>query len=241
MKDIIGYEGLYAITSCGKVWSYKRCCFLTPRFNESGYLRVQLIKNGKRKNKTIHRLVAEAFIPNLDDKPQVSHKDECKTHNWVNNLEWATSKENNNMPLRKKRGSDSHKGDKNSFYGKKHSAESRNKMSQARIGRFTGENNPNFGKTCPSEVRAKISNARIGKYCGDKNPMYGRTGKNNPNSQPVYCPQLDQIFDCAADVERRLGICASSVNANCNGTRKSAGKHPITGEKLTWQKYNTTK
>lgn len=94
MRDVVGYEGLYAVTSCGKVWSYKRKIFLSPRYDDDGYLRVNLCKDGKYKTKHIHRLVAEAYIPNPENKPQVDHIDEVKTHNWVGNLQWATPAEN---------------------------------------------------------------------------------------------------------------------------------------------------
>lgn len=96
MKDIKGYEGLYAITSCGKVWSHRAQKFLKPQKDRYGYLHVNLYKDGKAKKYKIHRLVAEAYIPNPENKPQVNHKDENKEHNYVNNLEWMTSKENNN-------------------------------------------------------------------------------------------------------------------------------------------------
>lgn len=235
MKDIKGYEGLYAITSCGKVWSYYSCGFIAQRLNNNGYLQVQLVKNGKRKNKRVHRLVAEAYIPNINNKPQVSHKDECKTHNWVGNLEWATSKENNNMPLRRKRGSKSHIGELNGFYGKHHSEEAKKKQSDSRKGKYTGEDAPNYGKHLSEETRKKIGDSRRGKYCGSNNPMYGRVGNDNPNSKPVYCYQLDRTFASSTEVERILGISATSITANCRNRRKSAGKHPITGEKLIWK------
>lgn len=90
MKDIKGYEGIYAITSCGRVWSYKRGKFLKPRPDKDGYLRVNLCLNYKQKTVFIHRLVAEAYLPNPDNLPEVNHKDEIKTHNWINNLEWCT-------------------------------------------------------------------------------------------------------------------------------------------------------
>ena len=96
MKDIKGYEGLYAITSCGKVWSYKSKRFLTPRINDKGYLRVALSKEGQAKDFYIHRLVAMAYIPNPENKPVVNHLDENPLHNYLNNLEWATQKENLN-------------------------------------------------------------------------------------------------------------------------------------------------
>ena len=96
MKDIKGYEGQYAVTSCGKVWSYKTNRFLIPQANERGYLRVTLSKNGKLKHYFVHRLVAEAYIPNPLGLPQVNHKSEEKTENYVNNLEWCDCKYNIN-------------------------------------------------------------------------------------------------------------------------------------------------
>ena len=95
MKDIKGYEGLYGITSCGKVWSYKRKKFLEPYTSGNGYLKVQLFKDNEKKQYYIHRLVAEAYIPNMDNLPQVDHIDENKSHNYVNNLQWITNRDNN--------------------------------------------------------------------------------------------------------------------------------------------------
>lgn len=103
-KDIPNYQGLYQISNCGRVKSL-------PRKNNkriinkeiikvftklpNGYLKVGLSKNGKTKHYFVHRLVAEAFIPNLENKPCVNHKDCNKENNNVNNLEWVTHKENN--------------------------------------------------------------------------------------------------------------------------------------------------
>jgi len=85
MKDIIGYEKLYAITSCGRVWSYKRNKFLSSE-KVNGYERVTLCKDGKRKHFLIHRLVAEAYIPNPNSYDTVDHINNDKTKNYVNNL-----------------------------------------------------------------------------------------------------------------------------------------------------------
>lgn len=95
MKEIKGYEGLYAITSCGKVWSHRRKKFLKPVANGWGYLEVRLCVNGESKHRRINRLVAEAYIPNPDNKPFVNHIDENILNNNVNNLEWTTARENN--------------------------------------------------------------------------------------------------------------------------------------------------
>lgn len=96
MKDIKGYEGIYAITSCGKVWSYRRKIFLKPGTDRGGYSFVILSLNKVRKAYRVHRLVAEAYLDNPNLLPQVNHKDENKLHNYVNNLEWCDMNYNNN-------------------------------------------------------------------------------------------------------------------------------------------------
>ena len=94
MKDIKNYEGLYAITSCGKVWSYRRKKFLKPIPTKKGYLRVGLRKDKERRMVFIHRLVAEAYIPNPNNYDTVDHIDFDRTNNCVNNLQWMTRGEN---------------------------------------------------------------------------------------------------------------------------------------------------
>lgn len=105
LRDIPNYEGLYAVTSCGKIWSYKRKIFLKPARNGDGYLQVILYKDGKPKNFRVNRLVAITYIPNPDNLPEVLHIDEAESrdHNWVNNLKWGTHKDNCNNLLFKQR------------------------------------------------------------------------------------------------------------------------------------------
>lgn len=146
MRDILGYEGLYAITSCGKVWSYKQKKFLNPREKKNGYLEVGLYKNGVRKYCLVHRLVAEAYIPNPNNQPQVNHRDEHKTHNWLNNLEWCAAKYNCN---------------------------------------------------------------------------YG-TYKNN-FSIPVYCIELNQMYDSATEAGKQIGRDGSNITRCCRGQQKTCG------------------
>lgn len=94
MKDIQGYEGLYAVTSCGKVWSYKRKIFLKPVTLKTNYQQVTLSKDGKMKHYYVHRLVAAAFLPNPTGLPEVNHKNKVRTDNYMNNLEWCDRKYN---------------------------------------------------------------------------------------------------------------------------------------------------
>lgn len=96
MRDIPGFEGRYAVTRDGQVWSYITHRFLTLRADKDGYLRVHLHdSNGKEKLMGVHRLVAMAYIPNPENKPTVNHKSEVKTDNRVENLQWATMAEQN--------------------------------------------------------------------------------------------------------------------------------------------------
>lgn len=93
--DIKGFER-YQITDDGRVWSKISNKWLVPKVTQDGYLRVGLCNGTKKvKQALIHRLVAEAFIPNNDNLPQINHKDENKTNNKVENLEWCSSQYNN--------------------------------------------------------------------------------------------------------------------------------------------------
>lgn len=84
----------YEVSNLGNVRNRLTGKVLRPFKNGKGYLRVDLCKNGKEKTFLVHRLVATAFIPNPDNKPQVNHIDGCKSNNYISNLEWCNSSEN---------------------------------------------------------------------------------------------------------------------------------------------------
>lgn len=112
VKDYDGYE----VSNQGRVRSKYRV--LTPTPTNKGYLRVNITKNGKSKSYRVHRLVAQAFIPNPDNKPQVDHINTDKSDNRVENLRWVTGPENCQNELTSKHNSQRQIGEKNHMYGK---------------------------------------------------------------------------------------------------------------------------
>ena len=115
-KDIEGYEGIYQVSNLGNVksldrtvkytkWQYKLCKVveckhlvkgktMIPWLNDTGYLVVDLSSKGKTRSYLVHRLVAQAFIDNPENKPEVNHKDGNRQNPEASNLEWVTSSEN---------------------------------------------------------------------------------------------------------------------------------------------------
>ena len=102
-KAIKGYEGLYEISNLGRVRSlYKKGKILSTETDKKGYLKLKLSKNRNRQFYLISRLVAEAFIPNPDNKPEVDHINTNPSDNRAENLRWVTHKENCSNPLTQK-------------------------------------------------------------------------------------------------------------------------------------------
>ena len=168
-KSIPGYEGKYEVSNKGKVRSidhfandghlYKGRVLKIHKDNQ-GYCRVWLYHNRKTKPHLVHRLVALTFMPNINNLPEVNHKDENKSNNSVTNLEWCNSKYNSNYGMRKDKVSKALKGrvftetwKKNSslaHLGFKPSDETRQKMSES-----------HKGKKFTDEHKRKISEKRI--------------------------------------------------------------------------------
>lgn len=141
-KPIKDFEGLYEISNLGRVkslfgWNGRthvpREKIMKSSISQNHYACVSLHKNKKQYRREIHRLVAEAFVPNPDGKPEVMHLDEDMYNNVATNLKWGTRVENINFPNCKRKQSEIAKkkiGDKNPFYGKHHSKETRAKLSK---------------------------------------------------------------------------------------------------------------
>jgi len=93
-KSVPGYEAAYMVSDAGLVFSCKSGRLLTLSLTTHGYIRVSLNTGHKSSVKHVHRLVAEAFIPNPDNLPQVNHKDGDRLNNNVSNLEWCNNSQN---------------------------------------------------------------------------------------------------------------------------------------------------
>lgn len=90
-KSVGGFDGIYEVSSCGRVRNATNGNIITPKHNNRGYVQIRLNKCGKTHYWLLHRLVAFAFIPNPENLPQINHKDENKDNNCVDNLEWCTN------------------------------------------------------------------------------------------------------------------------------------------------------
>lgn len=101
-KAVCGYEGIYEVSSFGRVKTCKTG-MIRKQNAVKGYYLVGLSKNGVKKRISVHRLVATAFIANPEGKREVNHLDEIKTNNHISNLSWATPKENSNWGTRNER------------------------------------------------------------------------------------------------------------------------------------------
>lgn len=91
-KDILGYEDYYEVSNTGLI--RRKAYIMKCRLTNDGYPAITLCGGGKQLSKTIHRLVAEAFLENPENKPQVNHKDGIKANAMISNLEWMTASEN---------------------------------------------------------------------------------------------------------------------------------------------------
>ena len=146
-KPIKAYEGYYEVDPFGRVYSVDRIVTVEDNgrsynkllkgkqmkqsLHTKGYKTVSLTKDGKTKTCYVHRIVAEAFIDNPDDLPFINHKDEDKTNNFVDNLEWCTNEYNLNYGTARKRQS-------RALKGKKHTKEHNEKISKGVKAYFCG-------------------------------------------------------------------------------------------------------
>ena len=187
----------YSITSTGEVFNNKTGRKLKQMIKK-GYCGVYLYNENGRKFFLVHRLVAQTFIANEDNYPEVNHKDENPLNNNVENLEWCSSKYNSNYGTHKEKIRQRMLSN-NPFKGKKHTEEAKFKMRCAKIGTRLSEEH---------KRKISISNKGI-----------------NKSGVSVHCVELNLSFDSAMEAERQTGISNSNIIAVCQRKRKTAGKY----------------
>ena len=196
-KPIKDFEGYYEVSNIGRVRSlnYKRTGkekILKNIEDYKGYLEVGLTKNGKRKQFKIHRLVAEAFIPNPENKPCIDHINTVKSDNRVENLRWVTYKENSNN----EKTLEKFKGENHHFFGKHHTEETKKKISEAQ----KGENNHMYGKTGKKHPKSK-SVVQIDQTTNEVVKVWGST--REAERIGGFCHNA--ISECCKNKFNRLG------------------------------------
>lgn len=240
-RDVVGYEGLYQVSNLGRVKSLKRNSIpyyykntlTTYTVNERickqsivmGYLMVNLSKNNIKEQIKVHRLVAMMFIPNPNNYPQVNHKNENKLSNKSENLEWCTSKYNNNYGTRNKRISKKQRNDPR--FSKKIMQFSldgkfiKEWESICEAGR-AGYNRKSISNICNKEKGYHTANGFLWKFSDDNTII---TPYVNPILRPIRCYTKDGIFvkdfPSIKSACLELGLDCGAVSWCCTGKGKS--------------------
>lgn len=201
-KDVVGYEGLYEVSNLGNVIriNYRNTGkrkLIKPHKNKNGYVQIHLWKNEKRQMFYVHRLVAEAFILNPENKPFIDHINTIRDDNMVENLKWCTRLENNNNPLTKEKVLSHLQNENHPMLGKHHTEGTKKNMSISQ----SGEKNHMYGK--------------IGEKHHNSKPIlqYSKDGT------------FIREWASMADVQRELGISEGDISNVCarKPNHKTAG------------------
>ena len=173
-RKVEGYDQPIEVSNLGNVRRSDGKSIKVITHPRSGYNHVSVSINGRQTIALVHRLVANAFIPKIEGKEEIDHVNTVRTDNRVENLRWVSHKENCNNPLSIEKYK-ARVGDKNPFYGKKHTPETLRILSERKIGKKRAPmseetkeklRNKNLGRKMSDEARQKMSAAKKGKLRG---------------------------------------------------------------------------
>lgn len=246
-RDIKGFEGYYQVSSIGRVKSlprvvtrksykpqYLRERILKPGKAASGYLLVDLYKNNNRQTHTIHRLVAGAFNPNPEGKPEVNHEDGNKQNNHKDNLVWSTRIENVEhavihglMPRGEKK--------PNAVLTVLQVVEicrliDENGISQSELSRRF-----NVGSATVSDIHLGNSWDHVTGRKG-KLKVSSRKGADHRSSKKVINCR-GEVFDTVTEASEKYGVSQTGISRVVRGKRLHAGKYPD-GTSIKWKYYD---
>lgn len=224
MRDVVGYEGLYAVTEDGQVWSYHSKRFLAQQL-QKGYYHVHLSKNGLAKYVSTHRIVAKAYVenPNPEKYTVVNHKDENPLNNHKDNLEWCTVNYNNKYGTRNERSSESNKNSTAQGYSVRCIETQKTYHSIAEASRDTGIYANGISKVCKGEKET---------VKGFHWEYIDNTTNKRAKPVPVICLTTGKIYSNASEASKDTGINSSVILKICKKQRKTA-------KGLRWDYYKT--
>lgn len=228
-RDIKGFKGLYQVSNTGLVRSIRLKPYkvLSLSIKPNGYVRVTLSKGGLDKSKYIHRLVAEAFLPNPEGKPQVNHKDRNKLNNSKSNLEWMTSREN----IRHARDTSLSNNTCNLTLNQVIEIEGllkEGKLFHREIASIYNVNRFDITDIATGRRWSEVVDYRA-------IPKKDKKGKNNPKSKAVVNCR-GEVFSTITEASIKLKVDYSTLRKALNGKGRSAGKYS-NGESIKWKYY----
>lgn len=193
--ETIELNPIYAVSNMGRVKNTITNYILTPRNNGKGYLHVDLYKSTKSNRIYIHRLVAQAFIPNPQNKKEVNHKNGIKSDNRVENLEWANRGENIRHAWKT---------------GLTHSTEKHKTSSRNTLKKLTKEQLEKGRQNLYKIIKEKSQKGLV-------------RWESRNQFKPLYCIELHKVFLCSSRVEEKLGIKQNTILCAIKRGHKTCG------------------